>query len=394
MKSRIVGLFVISLITVTSAPLVSSNGQVGWDVTSSGMDVFSHEYKDGILKIDVSVANEKITWLSKNQYSVEPGCIYRFSYDVIRSANTTAVCLASDGALIVDTSTLTCFETNLTTQTWRQESVTFKIPVGVTAVKVGGYTVSKGQVMLKNARVERILCKAKPLVTFRFDDGHKSTKEVARPILDKYGYAGVSAAVSRAVQVELPGYMNISDVKSLYAHNWEIASHSYNHTHVVDEYQANVSKEYFHSNGINTITFVYPYGSWDYASRDLCKKYYQILCTSDTYPNYPPYDFTRMNVKILDSKTSIDQVTKWLNEADDGEWVVFLIHDVSDNNADYGTITPHMLDAVCKAVNVKEFDVVTFKDVYFKYFDSSFNNVRIDWVQKLCNNAERAQLID
>jgi peptidoglycan/xylan/chitin deacetylase (PgdA/CDA1 family) len=394
MKSKIVGLFIISLIIITSTPLVSSNAQVGWDVTSTGKNVFSYEYKDGILKIDVSVANEKITWLSKNQYSVEPGCTCRFSYDVIRSANTTAVCFASDGTRIVDTSTLTCIETNLTTQTWRQESVTFKVPMGVAAIKVGGYIASKGQVMLKNARVERVQCKSKSLVTFRFDDGHKSTKEVAQPILDKYGYVGVSAVVSKAVQVELPGYMNINDVKSLNAHGWEIASHSYNHTHAVDEYQANASKAYFHSNGINTITFVYPYGSWDYASEDLCKKYYQILSTSDSYPNYPPYDFTRINVKILDSKTSIDQVAKWLKEANDGEWIVFLIHDVSDDNTDYGTITPHILDEVCKAVNLEGFGVVTFKDVYFKYFESSFNDIGIDWVQKLGNNAERAQLTD
>jgi peptidoglycan/xylan/chitin deacetylase (PgdA/CDA1 family) len=394
MKSKIVGLFAILIITVTSTPLVSSNAQVGWNVTGSGNDVFSYEFKNGILKIDVTAANEKITWLSQNSYSVEPGNICRFSYDVIRSANTSAVCFANDGTPIVDTSTLTCFETNLTTQTWRQESVTFKVPVGVTAIKVGGYTASNGQVMLKNARVERIQCKGKPLVTFRFDDGHKSTKEVAQPILDRYGYVGVSAVVSKAVQVALPGYMNINDVKSLYAHGWEIASHSYNHTHTVDDYQANVSKEYLRSNGISTTTFVYPYGAWDYASEDLCKKYYQILSTSDSYPNYPPYDFTRINVKILNSNTSADQVAKWLNQTDDGEWVVFLIHDVADGSTDFGTITPHTLDEVCKAVNARGFDVVTFKDVYLKYFESSFDRIRIDWVQKLSNNAERAQLIN
>lgn len=65
MRSKIVGLVIISLIIVTT-PLVSSNPQVGWDVTSSGKNLFSYEFKDGILTINVSVANEKITWLSKN----------------------------------------------------------------------------------------------------------------------------------------------------------------------------------------------------------------------------------------------------------------------------------------------------------------------------------------
>jgi peptidoglycan/xylan/chitin deacetylase (PgdA/CDA1 family) len=394
MNSRIFGLFTISLILVTSAPLVASNAQAGWNVTGSGKDVFSYECKNGILKIDVSVVHEKVTWLSKKSYNIEPGCIYRFSYDVIRSANATAVCFANDGTPIVDTATLMCFETNLTTSTWRQESVSFKVPAGVTAIKVGGYIASKGQVMLKNVRVERIQCKGNALVTFRFDDGHKSTKEVAEPILDRYGYVGVSAVVSKAVQVELPGYMNINDVKSLSARGWEIASHSYNHTHIVDDYQANASKEYFHSNGINTTTFVYPYGAWSYVSQDICKKYYQVLSTTDSLPNYPPYDFTRINVKTLNSNTSMDQVTQWLNEASDSEWIVFLIHDVSDNNSDFGAITPQMLNEVCRAVNAKGLDVVTFKDVALKYFESSFDNVRIDWVQELSNNAERAQLID
>jgi len=90
----------------------------------------------------------------------------------------------------------------------------------------------------------------------------------------------------------------------------------------------------------------------------------------------------------------MDHIGGWLNETGDGEWIVFVIHDVSDNSSEFGTITPHMLDVVCRAVNAQGFDVVTFRDVYLKYFQSSFDNVRIDWVQKLCNNAERAQLLD
>ncbi len=387
-------MFIASIITLTNVTLVSPNTQVDWNVTSTGMNGFSYEYKDGILKITSSAANGKITWISKNSYNVEPGGIYRFSYDVIRSANATAVCFNTDGTPIIDTSTLTSSETTLTTQTWRQESIAFKIPSGVTAIKIGGYTTSEGRVMLKNVKVERIHSKSKPIVTFRIDDGHKSTIEVAKPILDRYGYVAVSAVVSKAVQVELPGYMNISDVKSLYAHGWEIASHSYNHTHIINEYQANASKEYLRSQGINPTTFVYPYGSWNYTSMDLCKKYYQVLSTCDAFPNYPPYDFTRVNVKILNSSTSMDQVGEWLNETGDGEWIVLVIHDVSDNGAEFSTITPHMLDEVCRAVNAQGFDVVTFRDVYLKYFQSSFDNVKIDWVQKLCNNAERAQLID
>jgi len=387
-------MFLVSIITLTNVTLVSPNTKVDWNVTSTGMNGFSYEYKDGILKITSSAANGKITWISKNSYNVEPGGVYRFSCDVMRSANATAVCFNTDGTPIIDTSTLTSTDTTLTTQTWRQESIAFKIPSGVTAIKIGGYTTSEGQVMLKNVKVERIHSKSKPIVTFRIDDGHKSTIEVAKPILDRYGYVAVSAVVSKAVQVELPGYMNINDVKSLYAHGWEIASHSYNHTHIIDEYQANASKEYLRSQGINPTTFVYPYGSWNYTSMDLCKKYYQVLSTCDAYPNYPPYDFTRVNVKILNSNTSMYQVGEWLNDTGDGEWIVFVIHDVSDNGAESSTITPHMLDQLCRAVNAQDFDVVTFRDVYLKYFQSSFDNVRIDWVQKLCNNAERAQLID
>ena len=105
-------------------------------------------------------------------------------------------------------------------------------------------------------------------VTFMFDDGYKSTKSVAKPILDKYGFVGSSAAISSVVGTT--GNMTAQDLRDLQAAGWDIASHSVTHPSMIDlsttaaETELQQVEIYPRGAGFLTIdSFVWPYGDYN-----------------------------------------------------------------------------------------------------------------------------------
>ena len=104
-------------------------------------------------------------------------------------------------------------------------------------------------------------------VTFMFDDGYKSTRTSAKPILDRYGFVGSSAVVSDLVGTA--GYMIPQDLRDLQAAGWDIASHSATHpsmpslSTMAAETELQKSKSTLTALGLTIDTFVWPQGDHD-----------------------------------------------------------------------------------------------------------------------------------
>lgn len=102
-----------------------------------------------------------------------------------------------------------------------------------------------------------------------FDDADLSQFEVARPILDKYGFKAVFFIMT--VVLNKPGYMNKDQVKELSDQGHVIASHTWDHMNVKKmeekDWEKQIEKP---SRQLEQITgkkieyFAYPFGLWSH----------------------------------------------------------------------------------------------------------------------------------
>jgi peptidoglycan/xylan/chitin deacetylase (PgdA/CDA1 family) len=117
-------------------------------------------------------------------------------------------------------------------------------------------------------------------VTFMFDDGYKSTKDVAKPILDQYGFPGSAAAISSVVATNEE--MTAQDLRDLQAAGWDIASHSVTHPSFPTLSISAARTELLNSKnrltgwGLTIDSFVWPYGDYNQAVIGLPKPAYPV----------------------------------------------------------------------------------------------------------------------
>ncbi|MDL1956535.1 MAG: polysaccharide deacetylase family protein, partial [Candidatus Desulfofervidus auxilii] len=67
------------------------------------------------------------------------------------------------------------------------------------------------------------------MLTFSFDDGHKSVYESAFPILSQYGFVGTANVISN--RIGSWSKMNVNQLLEMQSAGWEICSHSKSHPH-------------------------------------------------------------------------------------------------------------------------------------------------------------------
>lgn len=109
----------------------------------------------------------------------------------------------------------------------------------------------------------------KPII-LTFDDGSESTYTTALPILQRYGFTGVSYIVYHYVGIT--NYMNAEQIRVLYASGWEIGSHSLSHVDLTtrpDRQEDEIvgSRRQLESLlGVPISSFAYPFGAYDESS--------------------------------------------------------------------------------------------------------------------------------
>jgi len=130
---------------------------------------------------------------------------------------------------------------------------------------------------------------ADKVVIINFDDNRKSQFTQVRPILDKYGFKATFYVVCKYLDNK-KGYMNWTELETLYKDGHDIASHTMNHANLSDsskkslEYQIGRSKECLQEHGINATTFAYPFdkGSDNKTVVNIVSKYYELARTASS----------------------------------------------------------------------------------------------------------------
>jgi peptidoglycan/xylan/chitin deacetylase (PgdA/CDA1 family) len=127
------------------------------------------------------------------------------------------------------------------------------------------------------------------VVILNFDDNRKSQFTQVKPILDKYGFKATFYVVCNYLDNK-KGYMNWTELDTLYKEGHDIGSHTMDHASLSDsskkslEYQIGQSKECLQEHGINAISFAYPFdrGSDNKTVVNIVSKYYELARTASS----------------------------------------------------------------------------------------------------------------
>lgn len=211
-------------------------------------------------------------------------------------------------------------------------------------------------------------------VTFMFDDGYKSTRTNAKPILDRYGFVGSSAVVSDMVGTAR--CMTPQDLRDLQAAGWDIASHSATHpsmpslSTMAAETEMQKSKTTLTALGLTIDTFVWPQGDYDQSLIALAQAglptaplYKSARNTESDLNAYGTFPYALKTLEVLET-TPLHEVQAWIDDLKaGGRWGIFLLHDVADDPDQYA-ITPTMLDQLAQLVASSGVAVINYRQGY------------------------------
>jgi peptidoglycan/xylan/chitin deacetylase (PgdA/CDA1 family) len=130
-------------------------------------------------------------------------------------------------------------------------------------------------------------------VILNFDDNRKSQFTQAKPILDKYGFKATFYVVCNYLDNK-KGFMNWTQLETLYKEGHDVGSHTMNHDNLSDsskkslEYQIGKSKDCLQEHGINATSFAYPFDKgWDNKTIvNIVSKYYELARTASSPLTY------------------------------------------------------------------------------------------------------------
>jgi peptidoglycan/xylan/chitin deacetylase (PgdA/CDA1 family) len=120
--------------------------------------------------------------------------------------------------------------------------------------------------LLAKALKEGAQLPPKPVI-LTFDDGSETTYTTALPIMQRYNFTGTCYIVYNYVGI--PGYMNVDQIRGLYAAGWEIGSHGLSHIDLTTQpnKQGNEiveSRRRLQSLlDVPVLSFAYPFGVYD-----------------------------------------------------------------------------------------------------------------------------------
>jgi peptidoglycan/xylan/chitin deacetylase (PgdA/CDA1 family) len=104
-------------------------------------------------------------------------------------------------------------------------------------------------------------------VILTFDDGSETTYSTALPLMQRYGFTGVSYIVYNYIGT--PNYMSADQIRALHSVGWEVGSHSLSHVDLTarpDRQMDEIvqSRRQLESLlGVPITSFAYPFGAYD-----------------------------------------------------------------------------------------------------------------------------------
>ena len=213
-----------------------------------------------------------------------------------------------------------------------------------------------------------------PLVVLTFDDATQSQRTIVAPLLKKYGF-GATFYVC-----EFPGfenkthYMTWEQIKELDEMGFEIGNHSRNHGAMSTQSRLQIEQEtaYIEEKcaeyGIpRPVTYAYPGCDWSEEGIDVLRErgYRLARICSDT--TFVPGETDPMKIPgygVIDARIEKPGwIERTLDEARNGQVVVFFIHGVPDLAHDFVSTTPENFEKLLAAIKKRKCKVIAMRDL-------------------------------
>ncbi|MEU7657289.1 polysaccharide deacetylase family protein [Streptomyces lincolnensis] len=269
---------------------------------------------------------------------------------------------------------------------------------GFTDMSFAVYDNAGGPVTYRVQAVELIPDTAtvfpKGVVSITFDDSHKSIHDLARPVMDSFGYSGTVYNIADAIGTG--SFLTIDQMRSMQNFSgWEMAGHSYaNATHTASYPKLTAEqadddfrklREWLVGNGFSSEHFAYPHGAFQktsdgvpvdlIASRHFTTARSIISETIESFAPAMPYRLkalTGINDGTGIGGTALSRVTGAGGRLDrcvkNGDWLILCLHKVVAGTPATSTeIGKAGLTALMKAIDDRGIPVLTVEEAMASY---------------------------
>lgn len=264
---------------------------------------------------------------------------------------------------------------------------TIRVDLGATgASQVDVYWGGIGFADLQNSYEQGV-------ITLVFPGGRKSVLSVAKPYMDKYGYAGVVPAVGEVLRT--PGTFGTTHLTLAEAHlleeasGWEVVSMADSKT-IADQtvtqggtgavgYTAYVSatqftdmdavKTYLYTQGFRSPDLLhYPQGAWDGPARANARSLFGLAVTDNEPSNetLPVSDPWKVRATRFTSSTTLGAMNTFVEQvrsSPGGDWGIVLIEDVVTTPANPWEISTSNFQAFIDKIAAEGVEVFIFSEI-------------------------------
>jgi len=222
-------------------------------------------------------------------------------------------------------------------------------------------------------------------ITLVFDDAYTNVYTQAKPIIDSFGYAGVTALPTDKI-VEA-NRMTVSQLKELQNAGWDVISHGKTHAALTSMSVANLetelkdSQQWLLNNGfvLGSRFIVFPGNAWNDTVIRYVKKYYAMAGRRMDYQeNLPPSNEYLVYARGVMNTTAVSTVQGWIDNAKTyNSWLILSFHEiVSPANSTYKT-TPSDFQSILNYINSQGITVATFSEIFDDLIGISDNKIKI-----------------
>lgn len=219
---------------------------------------------------------------------------------------------------------------------------------------------------------------AAAVVSLTFDDGWSSVFSAARPIMDRYGFAGTvyvtSALVGQEKRLTLRQLHRLQDV-----HGWDVSAHTRTHPDLTKIPSAQLQKElrdpkiWLQYNGFRRGAehFAYPFGAFD---KPEIEEQMRVLYRSARVINgpletLPIADRWRLRSVLVINTTPPEQVAAMVDQAiRNRDWAILVFHQIVPGPAQFDTqYSAAKFEQIVEMLHRKGVDVLPVSDVIERY---------------------------
>lgn len=207
---------------------------------------------------------------------------------------------------------------------------------------------------------------AQGVVSITFDDSYASDYTKARPIMDAYGYRGVSYTI--AGNIGQANRLTLAQAQALQnLHGWDLAAHGSPDLTTLTATQLRAEfatiKKFLYENGLakGADHYAFPMGRYNPLVQSISKEYFASTRTIDEYTETTiPGDPYRLRILNVTNNTTASAVATAVQAAVANKaWLILVYHQIVDTNADVDTkvltasFQQHMADIAAAGAVVK-----------------------------------------